>query len=120
MCIGGTVIGSTTSQWLWMPQVVILSHLCPKSMEATMYALLAGAANIGNTITDNLGGWFLLVFGVEPDGSIGESDQFTNLWRVSLIAVLLAFISVTLLFYLIPEGRENEHGISAAEESATN
>merc|ERR1719482_217652 len=45
-----TCLGSVINQWKWMPGVVILSHLCPKGMEAIMYALLAGCHNLGNMV----------------------------------------------------------------------
>jgi hypothetical protein len=53
--LGSSVLTSVIGQWMWMPGVVILSQLCPKGMEATMYALLAGCHNLGNTIASNCG-----------------------------------------------------------------
>ncbi len=46
-----------------MPGVVILSQLCPPGMEATMYALLAGCHNLGNSISANLGAYMLQLLG---------------------------------------------------------
>merc|ERR1719261_1717319 len=46
MVVGGSVLQTVVGQWMWMPGVVILSQLCPKGMEATMYALLAGCHNL--------------------------------------------------------------------------
>merc|ERR550539_1242474 len=79
------VLGSTVAQnviftWQWMPQVVILSFLCPKGMEATMYALLAGCHNLGNTIAANCGAVMLQWLGCDPSGAPKESKQFENLW----------------------------------------
>merc|ERR1711971_560551 len=82
------VLGSAVAQniiltWQWMPQVVILSYLCPKGMEATMYALLAGCHNLGNTIAANCGAVLLEWLQCAPSGEKGESDQFKHLWVAS-------------------------------------
>jgi hypothetical protein len=118
------VLGSTVAQniimtWQWMPQVVILSFLCPKGMEATMYALLAGCHNLGNTIAANCGAVLLELLDCAPDGSKGESHQFERLWMASAIATALPLITIISLFWLIPDARQNETIISDTEESAT-
>merc|ERR1719197_2362378 len=80
------VLGSAVStivirQWQWMPGMVVLSQLCPTGMEATMFALLAGCANIGNTIADYIGAFVLERLSVHPTGALNESEQFQNLWK---------------------------------------
>eukprot|EP00811_Abedinium_folium_P013422 NODE_22478_length_706_cov_4.435233.p1 GENE.NODE_22478_length_706_cov_4.435233~~NODE_22478_length_706_cov_4.435233.p1 ORF type:complete len:215 (-),score=70.98 NODE_22478_length_706_cov_4.435233:62-634(-) len=42
---GSTALQTAVYQWMWVPGVVIMAQLCPKNMEATMYALLAGCKN---------------------------------------------------------------------------
>ena len=46
---------SITHQWMWMPGILLLGQLCPKGSEATMYALLAGCHNLGNSGANMLG-----------------------------------------------------------------
>lgn len=53
--------------------------------QATMFALLAGCANIGNTIADYVGAYVLEVLQVHPTGAMGEGIQFQNLWKASCI-----------------------------------
>lgn len=119
-CLSTTVLSSTVYQWYWMPQVVILAQLCPKGMEATLYALLAGCHNLGSSISSNAGAYVLQLFGCEPSGAIGETAQFANLWKVSAIAVFLPFVSVVLSFYLIPDGSQMEAVVVGDEaEDAT-
>merc|ERR1719408_394241 len=77
--LGSAVAQNIVLQWQWMPQVVILANLCPKGKEATMYALLAGSHNLGNTIGSNCGALLLEWLNVTPSGAIGESDKFANL-----------------------------------------
>merc|ERR1712048_433327 len=63
-----------------MPSVMIMSRLCPRGLEATMFALLASASNLGSNISNYSGAFLLDVLGVRPNGGKNESDQFENLW----------------------------------------
>merc|ERR1719253_2247892 len=116
--LGASVAQGIIMQWQWMPQVVILSNLCPPGMEATMYALLAGSHNLGNTISANCGALLLQWLGVSPRGAVGESADFANLWKASAIAILCPLITILLLFWLIPDAKQNE-GILRDADSAT-
>jgi len=102
-----------------MPQVVMLAYLCPKGMEATMYALLAGCHNLGNSIASNLGAFMLEMLSVVPTGADNESKQFENLWVASLIASVLPLITILLLFKLIPDARQDENLVGDTEYDAT-
>lgn len=107
------VLGTGTAQnildqWQWMPQVIILSYFCPKGMEATVYALLAGSHNLGNTVAMNCGALLLESLGVNPDGSVGESAQFENLWKASAISGILPVITIVLLFRLVPDVQQGD------------
>jgi len=106
-------------QWQWMPQVVILSYLCPRGMEATMYALLAGCHNLGNTISSNCGALLLEYFEVQPSGVDGESAQFENLWKAAAISTILPFFAVMVLIQLLPDARQNERLVSDEVTEAT-
>lgn len=118
------VLGSSVStivirQWQWMPGMVIMSQLCPAGMEATMFALLAGCANIGNTIADYTGAYVLEVLHVHPTGAAGESAQFQNLWIASCIATMLPAITIFMIPYLIPQARQTDKLLLANPTSAT-
>eukprot|EP00747_Dinoflagellata_sp_TGD_P148456 gnl/TRDRNA2_/TRDRNA2_176925_c0_seq1.p1 gnl/TRDRNA2_/TRDRNA2_176925_c0~~gnl/TRDRNA2_/TRDRNA2_176925_c0_seq1.p1 ORF type:complete len:606 (+),score=111.32 gnl/TRDRNA2_/TRDRNA2_176925_c0_seq1:132-1820(+) len=106
--IGSSSIQSVLSQWLWMPSVVLLSQLCPKGMEAIMYANLAGCANLGSTIAGSFGALLLQNLGVAPNGSIGESAQFNNLWVAALVASVLPLIPVITVPWFIPDKLNTE------------
>jgi folate/biopterin transporter len=117
--LGASVAQSIIFQWQWMPQVVILSNLCPRGMEATMYALLAGCHNLGNSIASYCGAWLLARLGVTPNGSVGESDKFENLWKASAVSMVLPFFVIIALFWLYPNQKQTEKLIDEDENSAT-
>jgi len=106
--LGTSVLSNIIGQWQWMPQVIILSYLCPKRMEATMYALLAGCHNLGNTVASSGGALLLDRLGVAPNGSHSESAQFKNLWVASLIASVLPLITTVALVKLVPDVKQGD------------
>ena len=73
-----------------------------------MYALLAGCHNLGNTIASSWGALLLEGFSVNPTGSDGESAQFENLWKASLIASLMPIVTVLALFHFIPDVKQGD------------
>lgn len=118
------ILGSSSStivirQWQWMPGMVIMSQLCPLGMEATMFALLAGCANIGNSIADYTGAYVLELLHVHPTGAVGESAQFHNLWIASCLATMLPAVTIMLIPYLIPQARQTDRLLLANPTSAT-
>mmetsp|Transcript_99774 Transcript_99774/g.228994 ORF Transcript_99774/g.228994 Transcript_99774/m.228994 type:complete len:656 (+) Transcript_99774:178-2145(+) len=107
------VLGSTMFHWvlymlLYMPAVVLTSQFCPKGLEATMFALIAGAWNLGWAVGQYGGSALLYLLGVQPRGAPNESAQFKNLWLAALIAALVPIISTTAAFFLLPNATQTE------------
>jgi folate/biopterin transporter len=117
--LGASVLQTIVSQWMWMPGVVILSQLCPKGMEATMYALLAGCHNLGNTIASNCGAFVLLKLGCNPSGADNESHQFDRLWLGSALSTILPMFTLLLLPWLIPDARQTDKLLDEDDRDAT-
>jgi MFS family permease len=119
MVLGATVSESLVAQWQWMPSVVILSYLCPKGLEATMYALLAGSANFGGIVAGDIGALLLQMLECEPNGSTGEAAAFKNLWIAALIASVAPLVVIVFLFWLIPDARQDEKLLSDGVDAST-
>lgn len=117
--LGETMIHHVLSQWIWIPGTVLLAQCCPHGMEATMYAVLAGAINLGDTLGSFNGAYLLHRLGVEPRGADNEGSQFDGLWRAALISagVLLACTSVMPLF--VPDASPDRRLLVNDEDSAT-
>jgi hypothetical protein len=103
LVVGSTSFQSVVDEWLWIPSVALLAQLCPRGMEAIMYANLASCHNLGNTISNNFGALLLELNGVEPSGALDEQDQFDNLWFAALISTCLPLLSVLLVPWCIPD-----------------
>lgn len=117
--LGANVLQSVVAQWMWMPGVVMLSQLCPRGMEATMYALLAGCHNLGGTIASNCGALVLHLLGSEPSGQPNESDQFKHLWVGSALSTVLPLLTLFLLPLLIPDARQTDKILNDGDRDAT-
>lgn len=100
--LGYSAFGHVIKQWLWVPSTLLISQLCPKDMEATMYAVLAGCANLGSTVAENTGSLLLTYLDVEPNGAGEEQAEFRNLWICSAISTLLPGLAILLIPVLIP------------------
>mmetsp|Transcript_57754 Transcript_57754/g.185631 ORF Transcript_57754/g.185631 Transcript_57754/m.185631 type:complete len:557 (-) Transcript_57754:78-1748(-) len=117
--LGASVLTGVIAQWMWMPGVVILSQLCPKGMEATMYALLAGCHNLGNTIASNCGALVLELLDCQPTGAKHESAQFQYLWVGSVFSTVLPAFTLLLLPWLIPDARQTDKLLEDNDRDAT-
>ena len=53
--VGNAIIREVVTMLDFMPAVVLTSKLCPRGMESTVYALLAGFQNFGQTVSRNIG-----------------------------------------------------------------
>lgn len=117
--LGASVFQTVIGQWMWMPGVVIMSQLCPKGMEATMYALLAVCHNLGNTIASSTGALVLVYLGCEPAGHPNEDAQFKNLWIGAVISTVLPMLTLCLLPILIPDARQTDKLLGEEDRDAT-
>jgi len=101
-----------------MPATLLLSKLCPKGIETTMFAILAGFSNIGMSLSGQVGGWFIAYFGFSfrgptPDALEGtctmggatpnEAASFHGLAQCLVLGnVLLPFVTIPLTWFFIP------------------
>jgi folate/biopterin transporter len=99
---------SIVHMWMWMPGVVLLSQLCPKGVEATMYALLAGCHNLGLTVASYVGACVLVALDVRPRGAVGESAAFEKLWVAALVQSVAPALTLVVLPWMVPNARQTE------------
>jgi hypothetical protein len=84
------VVITLVSQFVTMPMVVLGARLCPKGVEATLYALLMSITNFGGVISTEWGSLFTEMFGV-------TSNNFTNLWKLVLLCHAFDLIPIASL-----------------------
>lgn len=116
--LGSEALSVVTGTWTMMPLVLLMLQLCPEGIEATVFALLAGSSNLGNALSQYQGAFILEMFHVNPSGALGESHQFDNLWKVSLISLCLPLIPICTIPFLIPDASQTERLLVTTEEEA--
>lgn len=113
-------IWAIVHMWMWLPGVVLLSQLCPKGVEATMYALLAGCHNLGLATASYLGASMLKVLEISPTGAANESHQFDNLWVAALIQAVAPMLTLIALPWMIPNALQTEKLLDADARAVDN
>jgi hypothetical protein len=106
--LGAETVQVIIGQWNSMPMTTMMSQLCPRDMEATMFALLAGSRNLGASLAVYQGTYLLKLLNINPSGAPGESAQFENLWLASLIGSALSLVTVVCIPFLIPDRYQTE------------
>ncbi|CAD8092194.1 unnamed protein product [Paramecium sonneborni] len=85
-CLGDSVMLQLVGELNLMPILVLACRMCPKNIEATMYAMLMSTINFGSTLGSQWGALFLIILGV-------NQNDYSKLWL---------FIIVTGVFILMP------------------
>jgi BT1 family len=88
-----------------MPAVVLTAACCPKGMEATVYALLAGFQNYGSNVSRSLGVGVINVLGIKTTAPC----NFINLpMAIVLCHIVMPLLTLPLIFILIPDALMTE------------
>ncbi|QDZ19429.1 folate/biopterin transporter [Chloropicon primus] len=107
---GDAVIYNIVYQMDFMPAVVLTSKVCPKGLESTIYALLAGMQNMGQNVSQSLGSYLIEAMGVKTacKPSVDEECDcdFDNLPLLLFVShMVLPLLTIPLTFLLIPNRR---------------
>lgn len=104
-----TLISAPLSEIAFLPLLVLAARLCPKGIEATMFAILASMMNIGLAVSDLGGAWLVSTFDV-------HQGNYANLDIVLWIAILSSFLPMPFIWKL-PETRVSEEVSGPSKES---
>ncbi|MBF2079088.1 MAG: folate/biopterin family MFS transporter [Synechococcales cyanobacterium T60_A2020_003] len=86
--LGDSLVLTVMGQIAFMPVLVLAARLCPKGVEATLFALLMSVFNLAGMISHELGAGLTYIMGV-------TETNFENLW------LLVILTNVTTLFPLL-------------------
>lgn len=101
-----TLIGGMLFELAFLPLLVLVARVCPKGIEATMFAVLASLMNIGLSVSD-LGGAALTTYFDVHSATETVAADYSNLHIVMWIAILSSFLPLPLLPFL-PETRTTD------------
>ena len=114
-----TLISAPLSEIGFLPLMVLIARVCPRGLEATMFASLASLANIGLAVSD-MGGAALVSFFDVRQAADPLGANYAHLDIVLWIAILSSFLPMPFLRFL-PETRvvdELMPGVMPSAETA--
>ena len=120
--LGATIIEGVVEMMDFMPGVILTSRLCPKNLEAVVYALLAGFQNFGTAVGQTMGVYVATTdtLGVNTDTSGGECD-FENFKWIIVLQMLVQLLTIPLTFFLVPNLSMKvsvDHGVDVDADGA--
>ena len=105
--LGDSLILTVVGQITWMPVLVLSARLCPKGVEATLFALLMSIWNLSGLLSHELGALLTSLLGV-------TETNFDKLWLLVIITNLSTLLPLPFLGWL-PAGDPGEN--SSEDES---
>lgn len=106
--VGTDALKVITGSLAMMPAQAMMQGLCPDGIESTVYALLAGTANLGGALSSYQGAYLLDALAIKPNGSPGESAQFDKLWIAAMIDTLVRLVPLVFTWFLIPNTAQTD------------
>jgi len=104
--LGDNIIYAVCYMMNFMPAVVLTSKVCPKNMEATIYALLAGFQNFGQNVAASIGIYMIKAFQIRTSEEDGAECNFKNLSIMVVVChFALPLLAIPLTFVLIPNAK---------------
>ncbi|CBH08992.1 pteridine transporter, putative [Trypanosoma brucei gambiense DAL972] len=100
------VISPVIGMMHWMPLTIILSRLCPRGSESTVYAILAASSNFGGTVGSSLGS--VIMEYALPVKTLVPCDFANVKWLVLISGFVAPCIQIPLIFTLLPDARMDE------------
>lgn len=89
-CVGDSVIIQSIAEINYLPVLILACRLCPKNLEATMYALLMSVLNFGGMLGSQVGALLAYLLGI-------TSTNFDKLWIMILIAQISMLLPLPFL-----------------------
>jgi folate/biopterin transporter len=94
--LGDSLVLTVVGQITWMPVLVLSARLCPKGVEATLFALLMSIWNLSGLLSHELGALITSWLGV-------TESNFEQLWLLVIVTNLSTLLPLPFLGWL-PSG----------------
>ena len=101
--IADELISAPLTEIGFLPLMVLVARICPKGIEATMFALLASIMNVGLAVSDMGGAWLVSIFDVHQ-ATETLAANYTQIDKVLWIAILSSLLPLPLIRF-VPDVR---------------
>ena len=114
--LGDSLILTVVGQITWMPVLVLSARLCPKGVEATLFALLMSIWNLSGLLSHELGALLTSWLGV-------TETNFDRLWLLVIITNLSTLLPLPFLGWLPtgdPQAEQSSNDFAPSEAPVHN
>ena len=114
--LGDSLILTVVGQITWMPVLVLSARLCPKGVEATLFALLMSIWNLSGLLSHELGALLTSWLGV-------TESNFDHLWLLVIITNLSTLLPLPFLGWLPagdPQAEQSSNDFAPSEAPVHN
>lgn len=105
--VGDAVIQPIVDMLNWLPGTILISQSCPKGLESSVFAFLAGMSNLSLSGTGLTGALVMKLAGID------SSDQVCNYSSLPLLVIVCHFLLPLLVgtasALLLPNTPQNQH-----------
>lgn len=102
--LGDAIVWQVCSMLNFMPLNILISRLCPRGCESTMFAILASFSNLGVSMSSTIGA--ILMETVWPVNTNVSPCDFSNVpWLIITGHFFCPLLAIPLVFMLIPSLR---------------
>ncbi|MDJ0636463.1 MAG: folate/biopterin family MFS transporter [Xenococcaceae cyanobacterium MO_188.B29] len=108
--LGDSLILTVVGQITWMPVLVLSARLCPKGIEATLFALLMSIWNLSMLLSQELGALLTSWLGV-------TETNFDQLWLLIVITNLSTLLPLPFLGWLPAGDPQTEQDTITSNQS---
>lgn len=109
--LGDSLVLTVAGQIAFMPVLVLSARLCPRGVEATLFALLMSVVNLAGLLSHELGALLTHQLGI-------TETNFQNLWQLVLLTNLTTLLPLPLLGLLPSASAMGDSAISNDEASS--
>ncbi len=107
--LGDSLILTVMGQITWMPVLVLSARLCPKGVEATLFALLMSVWNLSLLLSNEIGALITAALGI-------TETNFDNLWILIIITNLSTLLPLIFIRWIPADDPQVSFAEAIAEE----
>ena len=117
---GEGVIEGVAYIFTFMPSAAVLSKVCEKNVETTLYTLLGGIVNVGQALAVTMGSASMTFVGIHTDLVTGNCNFDRLIPLLVTSGMVIPLLSIPFIFLFIPDWTMDEDLSGSIDESVKN
>jgi len=117
---GEGVIEGVAYIFTFMPSAAVLSKVCEKNVETTLYTLLGGIVNVGQALAVTMGSASMTFVGIHTDLVTGNCNFDRLIPLLVTSGMVIPLLSIPFIYLFIPDWTMDEDLSGSIDESVKN